>query len=88
MRIHKLTRIPAFPDKRLFRFNLGLSGFIINGFLYNADSGSISSPSFKVNGRRVVIVKGFGIHWKRLGVLLAAAVSALPVDEDEEDLGS
>lgn len=88
MRIHKLTRVTAFPKKRLFRFNLGLGGFIVNGFLYNADTGSVSSPSFKVNGRRVVIVKGFGIHWKRLGVLLAAAVSALPADKNPEDLGS
>jgi hypothetical protein len=78
MKIAQLHRIEKYPDRRLYSFSLSVGGFIINGFVFSADTGAILSPTtLDARGRRVRIVKGFGIHWKRLRALVEAEVAQL-----------
>jgi hypothetical protein len=75
MKLIKLHRIAKYPDRQLWAFNLGLEGFIVNGFVFNAETGSIMSPVYKMGGKSIRIVKGFGIHWKRLKQLLLEEIA-------------
>lgn len=52
--------------KDTYSFGMAVSGFIWNGFTFNARSRSIKPPSLIRNGKRHPLVRGFGIAWKRL----------------------
>lgn len=78
MKVVKLRRMEKYPDKNLYSFNLSLEGFLINGFVFNADTGSVLPPArLNKNGRKVPLVKAFGIHWKRLQKLVQQEIEGL-----------
>jgi hypothetical protein len=77
VKIANLRRIDKYPDRRLYMFNLAICGFIVNGFVYSADRGAILSPTTNHGKKKIRIVRGFGIHWKRLRQELERAVAEL-----------
>jgi hypothetical protein len=83
MKVVGLRRIESYPHKLLYQFNLALAGFIINGFVYNAESGSVMAPSYRINGRRIRVVKAFGMQWKRLKLLLVQELASRQVQLDQ-----
>lgn len=78
MKIVNLKRLVKYPDRHLYLFNLSLEGFIVNGFVYSADSGAVLMPTVYRGGKRLRVVKAFGIQVKRLKVMLERETALLP----------
>ena len=76
--------------KATYSFGIAVSGFIWNGFTYNATSKSIKPPSLIKGGKRYPLVKGFGIAWKRLQALVSAELERIDdgATSSEEGTGS
>lgn len=57
----------ANTQKEIYSFGICcVAGLLFNGFTYNRSTGSIMPPSLVLNGKKYNLVKGFGVHWKRL----------------------
>jgi hypothetical protein len=65
----------------LYGFSLTLEGFIVNGFVYNPVSKSIKMPGCSFQGKRVPLVKAFGVHVKRLQARLDDAITKWKAQE-------
>ena len=68
MNIKAIRRIVA--DKEMYAFSLAMNGFIINGFLYSRQSGAVLMPYTTIGGKKIHLVKGFGMQIKRLKLRL------------------
>lgn len=71
MKIASIHQVQSSKKPNLWTFNLALGGFVINGFLYNADTGSIISPRGSNNR---TIVRGFGAQMNTLRTLVQQAL--------------
>jgi hypothetical protein len=69
LRIMGLKRIHS--EKNIFSFGVCcVAGLLFNGFTYNRDTGSIMPPALVYGERKFPLVKGFGVHWKRLKLMV------------------
>lgn len=75
----KIVRLRPYPNKsgrKLWAFNLILEGFLVNGFLFNEDTGSIMPPRIKgVSGRPIRMVNAFGKQWLKLRPLIQEGIA-------------
>jgi hypothetical protein len=67
VKIVNLRPIPTESGRTLYSFTAVLEGFLVNGFLYNAETGSIAPPQgLHAKGRSHRMVNAFGVHWNRM----------------------
>lgn len=71
MKVVKLHRIKSLKQPNLWSFNLSLNGFIINGFIFNADTGSVLTPKGAHNRS---VVRCFGAQMNTLRTLVKQAL--------------
>lgn len=69
-------------EKEAFTFGLCcLGGLTVNGFTYFKKSTAILPPHFRIAGKKIALVKGFGVHWLKIRKLLQEQLN----ERDEDD---
>lgn len=81
LRIIGLKRSPSKGDRELYSFGVCcVAGLLFNGFVYSRGSGAIFPPSTTIRGKKFPLVKGFGVHWKRLKEMVEEEINGATED--------
>lgn len=65
-----------------------MGGLLVNGFTFFRKSGAILPPSFTSKGKRVPLVKGHGVHWKRVQAMLQKKLEEEGFNKDDDEITS
>ena len=82
----RIVGLKEVKGKDAYSFGLCcMGGFLVNGFTFLRKSGAILPPSFQNKGKRVPLVKGFGVHWIALKNMLNAKLEEEGIDNGNDE---